>query len=473
MISVVVPAYNEESSLPACLAALRAQDYQGEYEVIVVDNGSTDRTAEVARDWGARVIFEPRPGVAVARQTGFEAARGEIIATTDADTKVPTYWLSEIDRLFRRHPRALAVGGANEITDGPFLARAWVKFCCFLAPVLEFLLPGYWNLIGTNFAVKGEAFHSVGGFDIRLRNEDCEDLDLSLRLRRKGRVIFGRKLCVHCSGRRYSRGIKRGVALYVPDIVRRYGAHFPFLSGTKRALAIMVGLALTFSLWAGISPASQVYGNTYIHGSRSAGAVALTFDVGPRKQSLDRLLDTLDTYQVKATFFVSGRTAELYPEMVSQIVERGHVLGTKGFADTKLLPLLPPPALRNEMQLSSEAIGRAAGVRPNLFRPPSGYKSPWMLRELRQRGYLVVVWDVSAYGWRPLQPGDLDMPRLEKAKPGSIILLRVAGDRTGQETEDHLADIITALQAKGYRLVTVPQLLASGQEVASPEGPLE
>jgi len=472
VISVVVPAHNEESSLPACLAALRAQDYQGDCEVIVVDNGSTDRTAEVAREWGARVILEPRPGVAVTRQAGFEAARGEIIATTDADTEVPPHLLSQIDRLFQRYPRAVAVGGANEITDGPLLARAWVKFCSFLAPVLEFLLPGYWNLIGTNFAVKREAFRSVGGFDIRLRNEDCEDLDLSLRLRRKGRVIFSRKLCVRCSGRRYSRGIRQGIALYVPDMARRYGAHFLYLSGTRRALAAMVALALTFSLWAGISPTSQVYGKTYTHGPRSAGTVALTFDVEPRKPSLDRVLDALDTYQVKATFFISGNTAERYPEMVRQIVDRGHVLGTKGLTDTKLLPLLPPPTLRNETRLSSQAIRQAAGVSPNLFRPPSGYKSPWMLRELQQRGYLVVVWDVSAYDWRPLQPGTLDISNLEKAKPGSIILLRLGRDRAGLETEDHLAGIIETLQARGYRLVTVPQLLAPGQGAAWPDGGL-
>ena len=88
-LSVVIPAYNEEQYLPACLRALRQQKDAPPFEVIVVDNASTDSTACIAGQFGAHVVAEPRKGVARARQSGFEAARAPIVASTDADTIVP------------------------------------------------------------------------------------------------------------------------------------------------------------------------------------------------------------------------------------------------------------------------------------------------------------------------------------------------------------------------------------------------
>ena len=87
--SVVIPAYNEADYLPAALRSLRAQDFPGAVEVIVVDNGSTDGTADLARRLGARVVEEHAPGVCAARQRGTLAARGEIVVSTDADTVHP------------------------------------------------------------------------------------------------------------------------------------------------------------------------------------------------------------------------------------------------------------------------------------------------------------------------------------------------------------------------------------------------
>ena len=77
-MSVVIPAYNEEIYLFSCLESVRNQDYAGEYEVIVVDNASTDNTAQIARDWGARVVYESRRSPACARQKGVEVAKGNM-----------------------------------------------------------------------------------------------------------------------------------------------------------------------------------------------------------------------------------------------------------------------------------------------------------------------------------------------------------------------------------------------------------
>src|SRR5438093_7685692 len=85
-VSIVVPARNEEELLPSCLRALTTQDYEGPLEIIVVDNGSTDRTAERARCSGVTVVCEPRHGYVIALARGFSAATGDIVAKTDVDT---------------------------------------------------------------------------------------------------------------------------------------------------------------------------------------------------------------------------------------------------------------------------------------------------------------------------------------------------------------------------------------------------
>jgi glycosyltransferase involved in cell wall biosynthesis len=95
-ISVIIPALNEEKFLPTCLQSLNKQDFDLPYEIIVVDNNNSDRTAAVASELGALVVSEPRRGITWARQKGVEVARGEIIAYVDANTYVGADWLSQI-----------------------------------------------------------------------------------------------------------------------------------------------------------------------------------------------------------------------------------------------------------------------------------------------------------------------------------------------------------------------------------------
>ncbi len=115
-VAVVVPAHNEEASLGRCLDALLNQDYPGELEITVVDNASTDLTTEVARGRGVRVVFEPVRDYCRALIRGFGAARGDIIALTDADTIVPRDWISSLVREYK--DGVVAVGG-NVIFDKP------------------------------------------------------------------------------------------------------------------------------------------------------------------------------------------------------------------------------------------------------------------------------------------------------------------------------------------------------------------
>ncbi|MEK7539908.1 MAG: glycosyltransferase family A protein, partial [Patescibacteria group bacterium] len=117
-VSVVVPAHNEEGRLGMTLDLLKRQTYpRDKFEIIVVDNNSTDRTAEVARAAGARVITEPHPGVAWAREAGWKVATGEIVLSTDADVQPPENWMEQVVHKFSTHPELVGLTGGLRFFD--------------------------------------------------------------------------------------------------------------------------------------------------------------------------------------------------------------------------------------------------------------------------------------------------------------------------------------------------------------------
>lgn len=205
LVSVVVPAYDEADYLPEALTSLLAQDLPEPYEVIVVDNGSSDGTADLAWKHGVRVVHEPRRGVCAARQRGAEVARGDILVSTDADadTVHPPSWLRDIVTALAADPDAVAVGGPCRYDDG----RAWTRWY----PVLLFgLVQWLFRLTGvvvyvtaTNLAVRRSAFP---GYNLQ-QTQGGDELDLLRRLRRQGRVLWDDGNAVTTSARRLQRGL--------------------------------------------------------------------------------------------------------------------------------------------------------------------------------------------------------------------------------------------------------------------------
>lgn len=117
--SVVIPAFNEEDYLGATIESLLQQDYTGSFEIVVVDNNSTDTTAVLANSYGVKVVQEKHPGVCWARQRGTEVASGEIVISTDADTTFSKNWLSTIDKGFEQDG-VVAVAGPCKFVDPPY-----------------------------------------------------------------------------------------------------------------------------------------------------------------------------------------------------------------------------------------------------------------------------------------------------------------------------------------------------------------
>lgn len=217
-ISVVIPAFNEEKFIERTLTSLMNQDFK-DFELIVVDNSSHDRTGQIAERFGAKVIFEPKEGVGYSRQAGFMAAEAPIIATTDADTIVPPNWLSKILKAFDRDPELVAFGGFHALYNGPFLARFAVRYLIFIPWIFDRIFTGGWSLSGANLAVRKRAFLRIGGFNTKLKLS--EDSDLSQRLRSVGRVGLDMGFRVETSGRRYGNGLFIAIMQYFPNGLAR------------------------------------------------------------------------------------------------------------------------------------------------------------------------------------------------------------------------------------------------------------
>jgi len=192
LVSVIIPAYNEERYLGACLDSVLDQDLgPRRYEVVVVDNASTDGTARLARRYPVRLVSEPCKGYVHALRRGIEAGRAPILAFTDADCRVPSGWLAHLLADFAAAPELLAVGGRLAFYGlDPFLERA-------TALILE--CAG--SLPGGNMAVRREALERLGGIDPGVNLG--LDYWLTLQLKRLGPVFFDRSLVVRTSARRF------------------------------------------------------------------------------------------------------------------------------------------------------------------------------------------------------------------------------------------------------------------------------
>ncbi|MBI3341621.1 glycosyltransferase [Candidatus Curtissbacteria bacterium] len=203
LISVVIPAYNEEKYVGHTIQRLKEQDFEDDlYEVVIVDNNSSDKTAQVATKLGVKVVeYNKTQGVSGARQAGVEAAQGEIIAFTDADTLPPKNWLSGIARAMDDE-KVIIVGGKIL----PYGAGAFVRFLFNLYDLVVFLntnlgKPMFW---GNNFATRRWAIEGIGGFNIKLSTS--EDWDLTGRIKRKyGReykIVYKSNLVAETSNRK-------------------------------------------------------------------------------------------------------------------------------------------------------------------------------------------------------------------------------------------------------------------------------
>lgn len=195
----------------------------------------------------------------------------------------------------------------------------------------------------------------------------------------------------------------------------------------------------------------------------SGNHIAMTFDDGPHPQNTPRLLDILRIRNIKATFYVIGRSVELYPQIVRRTVAEGHEIGNHSNTH-RLLTKLSDSEVSLDLSRCKDAIARAAGVQPRTMRPPYG----GLLQRQREMvhnefGYPTILWSVDPLDWKRPGPSVVTSRILQGTTSGSIIL---AHDLHAP-TVDAMPATLDGLLRRGFTFVTVSQLLAMKTDAAT------
>ncbi len=197
----MIPALNDAPMLEACLRALNSQTRRAD-EVIVVDNGSTDATADVARAAGARVIAEPLRGIFPATAAGFDAAAGDLLARLDADSVPPADWLERIVAAFESDAALDLLSGPGDFYGSNRVIH-WAAEHLYIGGYMWFVgaLLGHDCLFGSNLALRASAWRRLRTTVHRSMREIHDDLDLTINLAPDMGVRFDRSLRVGVSAR--------------------------------------------------------------------------------------------------------------------------------------------------------------------------------------------------------------------------------------------------------------------------------
>lgn len=208
----------------------------------------------------------------------------------------------------------------------------------------------------------------------------------------------------------------------------------------------------------------RVFVDAVCKGPEDARGVALTFDDGPSPLSTPKVLDLLDEAGVKATFFVIGHKAEAHPDLVREIVARGHLVGSHSYGHHRLFSLLSARAVEEDMERSLALLEKITGSRPSLFRPPIGHTNPRIARAVDRLGLTVVGWSVRALDGLAASRADKVAARVVRGlEDGAIVLLHDASEREDHTPAslDALPRILEGMRARQLPGVTVEAFVAA------------
>jgi peptidoglycan/xylan/chitin deacetylase (PgdA/CDA1 family) len=232
------------------------------------------------------------------------------------------------------------------------------------------------------------------------------------------------------------------------------------------ALAHYLPSVCVLGQWSPVPVRALPFGWCRWRGPATADAVALTLDDGPSPETTPRTLDLLDVLGMRATFFVLGSLAKTHADLVSEILQRGHSVGSHGYVHEHHL-LRSPAWIRRDLELSVAAI-EAAGCRPRWYRPAYGQLTARTVAEARRHDMEVVLW--SAWGREWAEPGPVPvMARLERRlEPGAIVLLHdtdvMCPSGTALRTHATLGLLAAKLDELGLRASRIDDLVHPEQQ---------
>ncbi|WP_203582104.1 glycosyltransferase family A protein [Microbacterium hibisci] len=237
-ISVVIPVKDDDTELARCLQALARQTRPAD-EVIVVDNGSTDASAGVARALGARVVRCDAPGIPAASATGYDAAVGDLILRLDADCVPDAAWVGAMADAFAARPDVAAFTGGARFLDGPRVLRTPLA-AVYLGAYAAVMMPtlGHLPLFGSNLGMRRAVWRGIRSSVHRDDPDLHDDMDLAFHLGEFGRVRLLRGATMAMSMRPFTSdgAFGRRVARGLRTVLVHFPRDFPPVRWMRRAL---------------------------------------------------------------------------------------------------------------------------------------------------------------------------------------------------------------------------------------------
>jgi peptidoglycan-N-acetylglucosamine deacetylase len=243
----------------------------------------------------------------------------------------------------------------------------------------------------------------------------------------------------------------------------------PFVTASSVAATCAGAVA-----YAAVHPRAQIFGPTVCR-TNSARKLAITFDDGPNPAMTPQLLDLLERYDARATFFVIGKYAEECAALVRETARRGHVVANHTLTHPNLF-WRTPAAIQDEMRQTQDAIAAATGATAKWFRPPYGFRNPWVVKTAAQLGMRTATWSLIPGDWTP-QPAEKLIGRLEPiarraqkniasaSAAGDVLCLHDGGHRALNADRTHtlkaLGHWLPRWREAGLEFVTIEEAVSA------------
>ena len=197
---------------------------------------------------------------------------------------------------------------------------------------------------------------------------------------------------------------------------------------------------------------------------RSDHVIAISFDASWGGDKTLKILDILDRYQIKTTFFLVDIWTQKYPDLVREIIARGHEIGNHSLTHAHMSQL-DAQGIARELNGMADGLERIAGIRPALFRPPYGEYNDLVITTARSLGYEAVQWSVDSLDWKNRGAQDI-ITRATKVQSGDIVLFH----NDSRYITEALPEVLSFYKKNGYSVVPVSEILLTGDTQIDVQG---
>lgn len=220
-------------------------------------------------------------------------------------------------------------------------------------------------------------------------------------------------------------------------------------------IIILIGIICLF-----FKPDFDIYSQHHVTTNKKI--IALTFDDGPDPSITPKILDILKKHKIKATFFVVGKNARDYPDVLKRIYQEGHLVGNHSYNHNYQMFNFPSKIL-NDVEHTNEIIYQVIGQYPVFYRPPFGLRTFWGARILKKNNFKIITWDNMTNDYWNINPTKLYQKIISKVSRGGIIVLHDGSEGFSVKNrtnlvDDGLEDIIKYLKSKNFQFICLNEM---------------